>query len=626
MKNRNNQSNSFIGSKSKYLTPSIVLAVLLFVAMILFFAIQIYRNKIEALYQYVDSKNADIQEQINQGNMAVLGPDSPYNSCDDIDRSCVIFNSKSNDQMTLMDFPFTAPGWLITYEQNGNNLQFAYNWSDQSAKFRVAHFGEWLPWNDLFINQDCLLEGSPTYLQSCNLNDVIRQNKFYLLVDDQQYGNMPLDSLRAGFLQVQFSGNWTMQTFYHLTDHRIWKRSFMGDNEREPGWVLINNDDKIQSLQDSEDSIDYAITQNINRDSIYNTYILSSNPSISYNSSEIIEAIDNESTSIEEATDMTAAIMLMLKTTGHCKLGPGTFYVSGNIDLPFGACLEGCGYNTIVRLFPDTNSGYITRILQNNTVRGIRFSGGKSSPANLLVDDSNFGLRNGIVFTGNADGEEESRSQALTNIITDCWFENFDGAGFYGHNTGGGIANTVSMSDCFIRNCRVGINIDYYMEYSKFTSCIINSCYYACINNGGNNVFTGCTFHGVVGWMCDNTNQDKRNNTHGSCIGCTFNHINNINRPDILGRGSAIIILNGNSGYVFSGCQFWYGNIVIDNSRAISFSDCLFGNSDPVITVSGDDWGVFFHDNTFFNKPVLHVNSKTRFVDCFTSDGSLVEP
>ena len=106
----------------------------------------------------------------------------------------------------------------------------------------------------------------------------------------------------------------------------------------------------------------------------------------------------------------------------------------------------------------------------------------------------------------------------------------------------------------------------------------------------------------------------------------TFNHTDNMNRPDFLGSGSAVVILNGNHGYIFSGCQFWFGNIVIDNSRAITFSDCLFGNSDPVITVTGNDWGAFFHGNTFFNMPRLNVNIKTRFVDCYTSDGTLVEP
>ena len=406
-----------------------------------------------------------------------------------------------------------------------------------------------------------------------------------------------------------------MQTFYHLTDDRIWKRSFNGKQVREPGWVLCSTSETV-----------YEITQNVNRDSIYNTYVISTHPTVTVDGNGWLQAIDDEGTDEDEATDMTGAIMFMLKSQGYCHLSPGTFYVSGNIDLPAGATLEGCGNQTILRLLPSVESGYIARILQNNTVRGIRFSGGRSAPRGLTTEGMDLGARNGIVFTGNADQKEEARDTALTNVICECWFDNFDGSGFYGHNTGGNVRNTVTMSNCFVNQCRVGLNIDYFMEYSKFTDCIITNCYYACINNGGNNVFTGCTFHGVVGWMCDNTGDDKYNNMHGTCVGCTFNHIDSANHSDLLGRGCAVIILNSNNGFIFTGCQFWYGNIIVDNSRAITFSDCLFGNQDPVITVTGYDYGAIFHGNTFYNMPVLNVNPQTIMVDCYTSDGEPVEP
>ena len=369
-----------------------------------------------------------------------------------------------------------------------------------------------------------------------------------------------------------------------------------------------------------------GVTQNINRDSINNTYIIPSYPNFALEGNGWLQAVDNESTTEANATDMTGSIMYMLESFGYCKLSSGVFYVSGNIDLPTGTSLMGNGYNTVIRLLPAEDSRYIIRVHQNNTVCNIRLSGGKVAPIDLFSDGTNYGNQNGIVFTGNADGQEETRPTALTNFICGCWFENFNGSGFYGHNTGGNYQNIVTMSDCVIDHCRVGINSDYFMEYSKFTNCNVTNCYYACINNGGNNVFYGCTFHGVVGWMCDNSANDKRNNMHGSCVGCTFNHINNMNRPDILGSGSAIIILNCNNGFVFSGCQLWYGNVIIDNSRAIYFSDCLFGNQEPVITVTGENWGAFFNGITFYNAPVLNVNSKTKFVNCFTSNGDTVQP
>lgn len=518
----------------------------------------------------------------------------------------MLFNSVNGDSCTLSDFPFDDPGWLVTYYFLGNNLQIAYSWTDGSAKYRVSHFGEYLDWQKMSYSQDNLMNKNFAPLPGCDLDDIILENGFYLLKDSEKYENMPLKSVKKGFLQVQYSGNETLQTFYTLTDKRIWKRSFSGILVREPGWVLCSGD----------------LDPNANR--IYNTYIIPTQPSIAIDNNGWLQAIDDETTDEDKATDMTGAIMLMLKSTGKCCLGPGTFYVSGNIDLPAGTTLEGSGSNTILRLLPTDESTYIVRILDKNTVRGIRFSGGKTAPSQLFTNETKSSLQNGIVFTGNGNGKEATRSSAVTNIIENCWFENFDGAGLYGYNTGGSLKNTVNMSDCFIDHCRVGINLDYFVEYSKFSDCIITSCYYACINNGGNNVFTGCTFHGVVGWMCDNTDGDKYNNMHGSCIGCTFNHLDNMNHSDLLGRGSAVIILSANHGFVFDGCQFWYGNIIIDDSRAIMFDDCLFGNEDPVITVTGEDYGVFFHDDIFYNMPILQVNSKTKFINCYDSEGTLI--
>ena len=596
----------------KHLLPVFLIFCLAFLAVAWFTVCAINRYNAAKVEEYMESHEAKIMDLIESHSVSVY-EDTPYASCDEIDHSCFVFNSKNGDEMALQDFPFNAPGWLITYEKNGNNLQFAYNWEDQTAKYRMSHFGEYYEWQDLATYEGNPIEVSAVPLSGCDLNNLVYQNKFYLLIDSEKYENMPSDSLKAGFLQVQNVGNWTLQTFYHLTDSQIWKRTLVGNTVRGPGWVMCGSSDTI-----------YDTVQNINRDSIYNTYIFPSMSAFSIDSNGCLQAVDDESTPEDKATDMTGAIMLMLESTGHCKLGAGTYYVSGNIDLPSGSSLEGCGNNTIIRLLPSSASGYVIRILQNNTVRGIRFSGGKSAPKGVLSDATNFGSQNGIVFTGNADGKDETRPVALTNIVTDCWFENFDGSGFYGYNTGGGMQNTVNLTDCFFDHCRIGINIDFFMEYSKVNNCIITNCYYACINNGGNNVFTNCTFHGVVGWMCDNSADDKRNNLHGSCIGCTFNHINNMNRPDILGRGYAVIILNSNNGFVFTGCQFWYGNVLIDNSRAIAFSDCLFGNQDPVITVSGNDWGAFFHDVTFFNEPILNVNEKTIFVNCFASDGTRI--
>ena len=70
-------------------------------------------------------------------------------------------------------------------------------------------------------------------------------------------------------------------------------------------------------------------------------------------------------------------------------------------------------------------------------------------------------------------------------------------------------------------------------------------------------MFTGCTFHGTIGFLMDNSNGDAANPAHGSCIGCTFNHIDNWNHPADLGGGDAVKVISNPHGFLFDGCQFW---------------------------------------------------------------------
>ena len=530
-------------------------------------------------------------------------------SCDDIKINSVMFNSYSAQQATFTDFPFNAPGWIWTYHiQSNHDAQFAMSWSTGAIKYRVAHAGEWQEWMNIGGQGEVLPDG--------DLDTVLHENCFYLLASPHVYANAPLNT-QYGFLDVQSVGMWTHQFFYELTGSRVWKRSFMNDTKRME-WTLISGGGGGPT---------YNITQEINRDEISNTYNITTSPTITTDTNDYIQAIDNESTSEASATDMTGAIMSMLNSTGHCKLGPGVFYVSGSIDMPNGSMLEGCGNKTIVRLLSSVSSGYIVKIKQYNTIKDIHFSGGTSTPANLYTDGTNMGSRHGVYMVANADGQESGPSGTTTTqcVITNCWFDNFDGSAFYAHNTGGGIHNSVIFSDSHIEHCRVGLNIDYYNEYAKYSHLVIFQCYYACINNGGNNIFTGCTFHGVVGWLTDNSNNDKRNNQHGSCIGCTFNHIDNMNHPDVLGNGKAVHIINGSAGFIFTGCQLWYGNVYIENSQGVQFSDCLFGNNGIEIEVTGS-YPAFFFNNIFWTQPTLDVISGTKFEGNYLKTGSTVAP
>lgn len=526
-------------------------------------------------------------------------------SCDDVTENGVYFNSVSGSDKTFVDFPISGPGYLFHCNFAGNSIQLAAGWQRNVMLMRSCKFGqEWNEWG--------AIGGENSYLPGCDL-DTIFTPGFYLLINSEVYENLPVN-VNAGFLRVSKSKNWGMQTFYHLTDGRSWVRTFTNGSIHTE-WT---------EAQGGSGNT-YNITQQINRDEIQNTYSISTSPVITTDSNGWLQAIDSESTPEAEATDMTGPIMSMLNANGYCHLGPGVFYVSGNIDMPNGSVIEGCGDRTIIRLLSSVQSGYILRIMQYNTVKNLHFSGGTDLPENLYTDGTNMGSRHGIYMIANADGKESAQPGTLQCMITGCWFDNFDGSAFYAHNTGGGIHNSVIFSDSHIQHCRVGLNIDYYNEYAKYSNLVIYQCYYACINNGGNNIFTGCTFHGVVGWLTDNSGEDKSNNQHGSCIGCIFNHIDNMNHPDVLGNGTAVHIINGVAGFIFTGCQLWYGNVKIDNSSGVQFSDCLFGNNGISIEVTGA-YPAFFFNNIFWTVPILDVVTTCKFEGNYLRTGSKVEP
>ena len=515
------------------------------------------------------------------------------------DASWEIAATITNDKVTAYTIPENASGLL-------------FRWRFAPGTYNTYNAFECVQSDMLTPHMVSLFNDEP--LPSCDLNDVTKGNHFYLLYDSQEYEHMPLATLTTGFLQVLQSGVWTKQIFYALSDGRSWVRTFQYGS-LNTDWVLSGGGGGNT----------YNITQEISQDTYENTYDITTSPQITTDTNNFLQAVDDETTTEANATDMTGAIMSMLNSTGHCKLGTGTFYVSGNINLPNGATLEGCGNQTIVRLLSSVSSGYIVRLTQYCTVKGIRFSGGKNLPTNLYTDGTNTGSRHGVYMIANADGQEATQTQVLQNIVTDCFFENFDGSAFYAHNTGGGLHNSVIFSDSHIEHCRVGVNLDYYNEYGKYSNLIIFQCYYACINNGGNNIFTGCTFHGVVGWLTDNSGDDKTNNQHGSCVGCTFNHIDNMNHPDVHGNGKAIHIINGSSGFIFTGCQLWYGNVYIENSIGVQFSDCLFGNNAIEIEVTGS-YPAFFFNNIFWTTPTLDVLTSCKFEGNYLRTGTVIEP
>ena len=341
----------------------------------------------------------------------------------------------------------------------------------------------------------------------------------------------------------------------------------------------------------------------IEKGTYQNTYNITTTPTITTDSNGWLQPIDIESSDESNKTDMTGPIMSMLTDTGYCHLAPGIYYVSGSINMPAGSMLEGCGNKTIIRLLSSVSNGYIVKPSSDCIIKNIRFSGSYSE---IDISSGDIGGRNGIYCTASANRH---------NMVQNCFFDGLSSA-IYQYDNGGSTHGYIYMQQCFISNCTVGINIDKYSEYNKYTDVVINKCYYACINNGGNNVFTSCTFHGTIGFMIDNSSGTKNNNAHGSVVGCTFNHIDNWNRSSTLGGGDAIKIIDTANGFIFTGCQIWYGAINIQNSRGIQISNTLIGGNTPSITITGST-PVFFSNCIFHQTPSISDTASSKFINCF---------
>jgi len=313
-------------------------------------------------------------------------------------------------------------------------------------------------------------------------------------------------------------------------------------------------------------------------------------------------------------TDRTADIQAMLSSTGVCHLGAGDFYVSG-IDVPTGATLDGCGNATRVHLLDSVTDGCAVKLNQNSTLKDVRLIG-SDSPITL---SETVGTRHGILWEGNANGDKDSIPYRGT--ISNVFIMRFNGGGITCYNTGYGTAG-LNVSDCHITGCNAAINISYWSEYHRFTNVNATYNYYGCINNGGNNMFVNCNFSSnKMGMLMDNSQGQSRNNTHGSAVGCTFNHTDR-------NTGIGIKVLNCKNGFIFDGCQIFFSQINLQNSAGIVVSNTNFGAKNCNITVL-DGGIVLFNGNMHQSAPDITITNNTHvvFENCYVrGTGAVVQP
>ena len=321
-----------------------------------------------------------------------------------------------------------------------------------------------------------------------------------------------------------------------------------------------------------------------------------------------------------DSTDRSGDIAACLAAYGICQLKKGDYYVSvKGITMPDHTKLVGTGSGTrIILQGYDSTVGQCVTLGKQCTVSDIMFVGNSDgvdiSLAPAIIE------RHGVLWYGNASTAGTSDpSIPVMSVIQNCHFTNFKGSGICCKDTGSGPNNGISVSNCFMTHCRCGLYIPFWSEFNRFTNVHVTTCYYGCINNGGNNMFVNCNFtKNTIGFLMDNTDADKTNNSHGSAVGCIFDHSGN-------NAGIGIKVINMHNGFVFSSCQLFYSKIDITNASGIVFDHMNCGRSEGIAVDGGG--AVLFDGCMFGSDPEISVtdNSYVHFKNCYVrSTGAVV--
>lgn len=309
------------------------------------------------------------------------------------------------------------------------------------------------------------------------------------------------------------------------------------------------------------------------------------------------------------SADRTADIRAKLTTYGKCELLAGDYYVS-NLVMPEGTTIRGAGDKTRI-ILSGTSDGYAVQMKSSCTVESVLIEGNTSG----ITLSSIIGGRHGILWDGSTEIPK-------TGFVSNVFIHGFTGGGITCRETGYGTEKQIIAVNVKIENCNAGIYIPHWSEFNKFTNARVAYCFYGCVNNGGNNIFVNCDFsNSVVGFLMDNTDGQAINNSHGSCVGCTFNHMDS-------NTGTAIKIIDCDSGYMFTGCQIFFGKTEVTESDGVVFNACNYGFNNCNITVTGGG-AVLFNACMMQDKAPITVtgNQNVHFVNCYNrSTGAVIEP
>ena len=500
-------------------------------------------------------------------------------------------------------------GWILKVErlyQNFSGSAISPRWLKQTL-YTIDGYREytrivnvldnWTPW---------ILSSSPGLSERLYLPGGTNLNTFYGheysgiygLSNNREYINSPIS---IGALLVFTIETTTYQIAIHYTTSSIYKRRILNPTNPNASWS-----EWIEIGGGGEN-----VTNEYSFNNYQNTYNVTSTPTITTGQ-------NNYLASTGDTTDRTNDITTMLSTTKVCNLGPGKFYVSG-VVMPDSTVIKGSGAAATQIILLGTDAGAAISMKRYCQMSDLSIIG--SEDTSFVADStSEIGDRHGILWSGTYSDNENNSKQPCLGLVSNVRISKFTGGGITCYNTGYGTYTHISGVNIQIYNCNVGINISFWSEFHKFTNVRTYNCYYGIINNGGNNVFVNCDVSGCkLAFLMDNSEGQSRNNSHGSAIGCVFNHTDS-------NSGIGIKILGCDNGYIFEGCQIFFSQIYIEDSSGVVISNTNFGASNCDITVKNGGT-VLFANNLHQAAPSVSVtnNSNVHFNNCYVrSTGAVV--
>lgn len=437
--------------------------------------------------------------------------------------------------------------------------------------------------------------GERKYLPSCSLGDV-RTNGTWLLIDSNTYTDKP-DTQLVGWLRVTvISGEWDWILQEYLTwDGKYFKRQFR-DDLTVGEWQQMSGGGNTYNVNNTFNNIQQTVN-------------LTATPSITADTNNYLAPSGN-------ASDRTADILTMLQSNGICRLGAGEYWID-SLVMPDNSSIIGSGTATKVYLKSGDNK-FAIKMGKYCVVKDMALYGSTSA---ISVTET-VGTRHGILWSGNYTSQQDGSLQPMYGTVSDVYISRFNGGGITCYDTGYGTRNYISATNVHIENCGAGINISYWSEFHKFTNVRCYGCYYGCINNGGNNMFVNCDFSSCNGiaFLMDNSQGQSPNNSHGSVIGCVFNHTAN-------NTGVGIKILNCNNGFVFDGCQIFFSKIQIEDSAGIEVVSTNFGKNNCDIIIKNGGVILFANNLHQDTPPSISItnNNKVHFVNCYNrANGNII--